>query len=557
MSWFFTPICIRCVPKHSDEPFALSGVNLVLSSGREVRTRRFISICNVPLAEMTTRYNTYITCEALRNHQDLDWFPVQVKRHTNLFQKGTLMQRDKLLDILKVFSEKGFSIIPFESRNGRNEDFLCNVQMVEFEMKSNAAFDIFYDRVKESLKPFEPEPESPVGRQVTVRSAPFSFTNAALFQGFVSEGTIALRIYDENDDLVAFVSDMKYLENMIGGVAMQDAHKSLGLVLCNVRKRNGDGELVVIVPWTRLDRERSERLFETDNAASCPTKKILASPVNGLHQTVFLVVVEDQNTQSMSWGSCVYYNSNTIVTNDHVISSNQVSPRIRIQINRSVAVHLQTNGVSSSYDPRLWAADQLISPHKGLDLCFIKLSKHNQQILKTLKLPDSNITADPCKSGDEVTAVGFGLLMNPLLNSNGLSKSIYLQPLASKGVVSTVLDLPLYVGSTPKQSLIVTSASCWNGSSGGGLFECKSGAMIGIICSNAQVYLPEMGFRGESKDKTEKVPTFSLCIPANVITAVYKQIMSANTRQLDPSIVGAWKLLQTHQDVIVETNPKL
>lgn len=556
MSWFFTPICIRCVPKHSDEPFALSGVFSVLSSRREVRTCLFFSVCNVPLVDMQTRYNIYITCKALKSHHDLDWFPGEVKRHTNLFHEGTLMQRDKLLDVLKVFSESGFSIIPFESKNGQNVDFLQKVQMVEFKIKSNAAFEIFYNRVRESLEPFEPG--FAIGRELAVRSTPFSFTNAALFQDFVSVGTIVLEIYDENDDIVAYISDMKYLENMIGGVALQDAHKSLGLVLCNVRKRNGDGELVVIVPWTRLGKRRSKRLFETKNSAFCPAKPS-APPVNALnhHQTVFAVVVEDKSTQRMSWGSCVYYNSSTLVTNDHVIHNKQACPRIRIQVNRSVTIHLQTHSVSSKYDPQSWAVDQLISPHEGLDLCFIKLSKLNQQILGTLGVPEFDNSVSPCEVGDEVTAVGFGLLLNPLLSANGLTKSTTLQPLASKGVVSTVLDLPLFVGLKPKQAVIVTSASCWNGSSGGGLFESKSGTMIGLICSNAQVNLPEMEFQSKSDKKTEKVPTFSLCIPANVITAVYKQIMSANTLQLEPNIVGAWKLLQTHEDVIVENVPKL
>ncbi|KAI5964476.1 hypothetical protein KGF57_000968 [Candida theae] len=121
-----------------------------------------------------------------------------------------------------------------------------------------------------------------VGDQVTIVSSPFNFTNSLIFHQFTTTARIVYKVHTndhdaDNGDGVAdyWLSDAAYMENMAGGAVIDNKVNSLvaangdakvgnntnnntsenklvGLVLGNLRKTNGDGNLMVIIPLRKI-----------------------------------------------------------------------------------------------------------------------------------------------------------------------------------------------------------------------------------------------------------------------------------------------------------------
>ena len=144
-----------------------------------------------------------------------------------------------------------------------------------------------------------------------------------------------------------------------------------------------------------------------------------------------------------------------------------------------------------------------------------------------------------------------------------MSKAISQQPLSSQGVISSIAKFPIFEGTPSSESspsLIITTSSCWNGSSGGGLFDSKYNKLLGMICSNAQVNIPEILFDGPQSiiAKTEKVSKFSLCIPIEVINELSNYIQKNDQYdKINNRISNAWKLLPTHEEIEIDASAKL
>lgn len=486
---------------------------------------------------------------------NLKWIPLTYLYHSNLFKKEYGDSVDELYKSLKGFSNNGFKVIPFEQKYSQDVDFLYNIKIVEFKI-STKNIKKFLDSTP--LNRINLSKSNPGNRSISIVLSPFSFTNPALFMNFISEGTINLRVVQEDGEVLQYISDVKYLENMVGGVVKQGEMNSIGLVLGNVRKVNGDGDLTLILSWYRILkglRKRRDLSLTHLSAELCflPTTTLVPTVPSSL--CVLALTVEDHQSIKRHWGSCVLLDRETIVTNDHVINTDFSHYRIVIHVNQSTRIKLTVKEVRRKYDLNS-KEDQIISPFKDLDLSYIKLSKENQAILNQSNPKFSNFGCGEYVSGNKVNTIGFGLYLPPTL-----------EPLVSTGIISSISKFTLYddvaysQNTLPMPSLIITTSSCWNGSSGGGLFDSHTNKLIGIICSNAQVNIPDVlieGNIGSYPVKTEKLSKFSLCIPIEIVLLLNKFIRATASSKINPRIINAWKLSQTHKEIVLNDSlPKL
>lgn len=81
---------------------------------------------------------------------------------------------------------------------------------------------------------------------IMIRSCPFSDTNPNLFAYFRSTGTISLSILLEEKHY-GYLSDVKFLDKMTGGVADLFDLIIIELVLVNLRNLNVDRDLTVLL----------------------------------------------------------------------------------------------------------------------------------------------------------------------------------------------------------------------------------------------------------------------------------------------------------------------
>ncbi|EGV62217.1 hypothetical protein CANTEDRAFT_115683 [Yamadazyma tenuis ATCC 10573] len=177
--------------------------------------------------------------------------------------------------------------------------------------------------------------------------------------------------------------------------------------------------------------------------------------------------------------------------------------------------------------------DEINTTFKDLDLCFIRLSLTNQFKLRSAgKVPATYTRAYDV--GDMVKTTGYGLFFNPK----------YLQPIESYGRIMVKQHLKLQdTDSHTTPVLVVTSASCWNGSSGGGLF--KDEKLVGLICSNAQIKVHNPN---TNDFHTEKLPKLCFILPVEVVLACFA-VATQSYREfgLNLEVKNAWNLVDNHR----------
>lgn len=514
--WYYVPVCIKFISEGDIN--ALSGVNLVLKNeDGQILFESTISLSHIPPHNLKD-YQLYVTSSSLSEGDDVNWHPCIPSFDIPMMER----REDNLYKYLNFFKENGFKIIPNDTIS-RNT--LMSLNILGIEPKSGSLSKIIGSDLYEVIDFANAEaPDS-----ITIRSYPFSFTNPLLFSDFKSTGGVNLTITKE-DEILGYLSDIKYLENMAGGiVTISETTGSIGLVLGNLRKYNGDGDLVFILSWEMIWKLIAKRI---PNLNARPSMK-LSSRMNRVRSILPVVVTEDS---SLFWGSCIYYNESTLVTNNHVIKQ---------YIDRPMLVDCKIF-LSKEQTINLTNKDELFTPYDQLDLSFIKLSHENQEKLKKI----DSLTPIECDyfylTGEPVTTIGFGLYFN----------NLYVEPLQSNGNISAKYSLPLYNGNTSTlPCIIVTSASCWNGSSGGGLFKQSTNQLVGLICSNAQVVIPDFG-DNKKENTTEKLSKIVLCIPIEVINDCYKNLHNTEKLELNDRIGQTWNLIPYHNDIIV-SKPKL
>ncbi|KAG5419763.1 hypothetical protein I9W82_001643 [Candida metapsilosis] len=529
-----------------------------------------------------------------------------------------------------------------------------------------------------------------VGDQVMIVSSPFNFTNSLIFHQFTTTARIVHKVHmnehdADNGDGVGdyWLSDAAYMENMAGGAVIEKrpggqdivngsanvdvnvgvstnnnnnnangntaftSNRLVGLVLGNLRKSNGDGNLMVIIPLRKiiqlspsllppLSPPQSQSLIKSSSSilyktiSSTTLSKLfnlpsLATRLSSLSsnsrslkrsdlKSVLPLIITASNQRT--WGSCIFYRDNLLITNSHVVAPllQKKQQSKSITKGKSGSTNLRkSSSSSSSSDDTLDSATILITnhgdsiqvqtpldqyiiiPHPDLDLAFIEIDNRATTLLlengyKPIS-PYSDIDnggggGGVITEGTSVYTQSYGLFFDPLdlqpLKSYGIVNCVYRQNVKGEAVVSGTKAKAL---TNYMPGLIIASASCFNGSSGGGLFTTTNDQLIGMICSNAKVYKP-VPQEQQSKQQeqtlvkdTEKLITFTFVLPIQIIDYCYQQIYQGTKSStkvksindhdnevvnhdkvlvdIDYKILDLWKLKPFHKDVYIESTPSL
>lgn len=500
MPWKYLPVAIRIKSRHDLIQTTYSGILLLNLINDAVNESRVVFIYHG--SDLSSKL-VYVSTPQLLYKESLTWNQAVITKEENVFES----HNDELFNGIKYSVANGFNFFPLDTYMGNS--LLTSLKIVQLSVK-------FFSNEKLSL--FQPfYTKSPVySESIVVRSCPFSDSNPAIFADFKSHGTIS-QVIGAGGDSKGYMSDLKFLDNMTGGVATSSDGAVVGLVLGNLRKLNGDGDLTVILPWKVIAANLSS-MGSTLNISHGLT---LSNP------SCLFPIFLDQNKERISWGSCVLINKTTLVTNLHVVDPflQNEDIRCRVSIEKDNYIDINRSDVNV--------------PFRKLDLAFINLKEEQQNLIRHL----------PAKLGTslpegEVYSVGYGLFYNDQLQL----------PLISRGRVSALkVTRALRTGSVIP-TMTISSSSCWNGSSGGGLFNSDE-ELVGIICSNAQVFVPSA--EGNSRKgravgnakQTEKVPLFCLSIPIELVMACYDLSQIKTKEYLSKAAIDLWNLEHNVKDI--------
>ncbi|KAA8917153.1 hypothetical protein TRICI_000699 [Trichomonascus ciferrii] len=352
-------------------------------------------------------------------------------------------------------------------------------------------------RVGSELRKFRSSGAIDPRGKIRIRSSPFVSVNPAMFIGYASEGTISFTARDRS----AMLCDIRYLEGMHGGLATDKDDYSLGIVVGSLKKTNGEGEFTVVAPWTEIIKavdlatsnvRHIRSIRPADSMAVVPEKDYLPAKFHGV-----VALTVSRPGRGSIWGSGVLLDPETVVTNAHVVEP-----------------HLSITAWFTKTEKR--TAQLVAVPFKDIDLAFLKLQTPASSEFPPVKF-QSNPTIRP---HDPVVSVGYGMIYPHSMHE--------LQPIQSTGIISKVVQMD----SSPV--LLITSAGCWNGSSGGALFDPNMN-LIGLMSSN-----------GKMDDTGEIIPTMSFILPIQIIAKARSLVKQGSQASLDPRISKLWKLQPTH-----------
>lgn len=500
--WTWVPICVRLIS--NNDVHAVSGIQVDFQHNG-TSTSLWLTVSPVPVSTLD-EYELYVASGDTINEQTVVWISARYHLH------HALTKNEKFRLFLSQFLTNGFSLFPHNSVTSHEPE----VSLLALQPKDRGAN-------RTTLGPGEKLQFGSAASQaeIVITSYPFSFTNPVLFSNFQSHGFINYADIDNGTPL-AYLSDTRYLENMAGGMVQLTDFSSIGLVIGNLRKRNGDGDLILVCGWHLL-ADYLSKIFGSDAISDTPI--VLESRTDTI--PVFPIVVG--NSTSRSWGTCTYVSS-VLATNYHVlkpyIEATDSSATCTIYVHGSKKIHLSVE-------------DNIITPFPELDLTFIFLSPRHLAALgkvRDLKPSSSDVNST-------AYSVGYGLFFSQRQTA----------PLLAKGHISALSSLPFTIDESPIETMIVTSAPCWNGSSGGALVDSENN-LVGIICSNAQVRIPEVA--GTTTGRTEKLCTFCMCLPIALVLRSLESCKALMSPQLNPDIAKLWTLSAIHKDVI-ESGPKL
>lgn len=357
-------------------------------------------------------------------------------------------------------------------------------------------------------------------RRVRIQSSPFSDVNAALFMGYITEGVISYvgsEEVDGRDVAHTVLVDARYLDGMAGGivcteVAGRKLGPSVGLVGGQLIKKNGEGSLTLVIPWSEI----IPAIVAAGSSVSAVAKGLQQAAAAGSGPRPFgevsrnrysgVVVVQSRLKGGRKvWGSGVIVGRDLIVTNKHVVKD-----------------YLGIDVWLEKYTRRHVVA--VAEPLDGVDLVFLRLTKNLPGKYKPVPL---NCSVSP---GQSVYSVGYGLFYPQKLGPA-------LQPLYSQGVIANEGKAQLLANNKEHgSSMLVSTAACWNGSSGGGLFN-ENNELVGLMASNA---------RDETTGKI--MQDMSFVIPASVVQKALDLLNSASNDSSSTQFRDLWMLKPTHLD---------
>ncbi|KAK9459371.1 trypsin-like cysteine/serine peptidase domain-containing protein, partial [Lipomyces oligophaga] len=354
----------------------------------------------------------------------------------------------------------------------------------------------------------------------TIHGSPFALDSPALFLRFAMYGRISG--LDRQSGVV--LADMQYLDGSEGScVVVDDSQKSIGLVVGCVRKRNGNGELVVIYPWTRILNDIGKNL-------GLPSKYITSmslKPSQSAKATAeidVVCIITTSTRRGLQWGTGIPLKETLIVSNDHVVPED--CTRIRI------------------YWPRTdeqYSVTRRFAPFKGLDMVLLRLERRLTGIKCARLQPFVSV-------GEEVRTVGFGL-RNPVTATASLEAKCA-EPIWSSGHITGIVKLALTKNNAAQEPVMIsTSSGCWNGSSGGAILsKCNSEwTLVGMITSNG---------RTAGNGISRVIPHLGFAIPSNLIYRGWKMIENGEELMVGEQVRALWAMESTHDELYEPTQLK-
>lgn len=350
--------------------------------------------------------------------------------------------------------------------------------------------------------------EVDIPTRVSISCCPFSLTNVAMFINYNHHGTLNYKLRDGN----GFLSDCRYFDDMIGGLVRldNDKSKSIGLVAGFLKKSNGDGSLLSVVSWTTIIS-----LLNIPDFCFSPLKsyKTLSTGSQNIVDSVVRILIETVDGEQY-WGSGVVISRKYIVTNNHVIKYDELRS---LQIDTPTGVRLSLQDV-----------DVVQSPIVGYDLCFLKLRSDFSGLVPANICKTYKSQMESLQVGTKVKSVGHGLFFSQ-------ADKTKLVPLHSEGNINALIPLEIEKG-RQELAMILASAACWNGSSGGGIFNTKN-ELIGVMTSNGKL------------SDGEIIPNFTLIIPITIIEKCLFMIKNKLNRvDVEQKIKDLWLLKNTRPE---------
>lgn len=499
MTWKYLPICVRRKSGIDGSNVSYSGAYLTYV----VNDVALESICLfITHGKGPKDDSFFVSAPQTQENKRVIWNEAFVVKSSPLF----LTMSDPLYDCIKYALKIGFNLFPLDTILGNS--LLHDIQLVQLSVKL-----LHSSKIGHLSRTFRYGRAS-LPSSIVVRSCPFSDSNPSLFADFRSTGSLALTL-ESKKGTFGYLSDVKYLDNMTGGVVTSFDGVVVGLVLGNLRKLNGDGDLTAIIAWDNICLS----IITNHRFGQCLPISLLSQQINSV-LPIYLI----QNDEKLSWGSGVFLNDSTIVTNSHVLAPFLGSENVtcRIVVDKKTIIDVTSKG-----DVKIPSAD--------LDLAFISVHRF-RGILLSLKSPANIGNTSDVQNNEIVQTVGYGLMSN---EEN-------LVPLVSYGHLSAIKMALALELRTKTPTMTVASASCWNGSSGGGLFS-SSGKLLGIICSNAQVFKPSLF--GAARLETEKLPLFCLSLPIELVMKCYDMLQKNEYPRLLEEGQSLWKLENNFEDV--------
>ncbi|RCK57725.1 hypothetical protein Cantr_06828 [Candida viswanathii] len=502
VTWEYNPVSIRYQNKH--HIYASSGIHLLVKD--------------------STTHNLLEDCVLTINHvPNVSAFQILISENTQQQSDGAgydvVWNLGRIREIKQVPFENmpGFDLFPFDQYPSAPKHHVEVLKLTSYDLNRSG-------------KKVGVCRELHVGEEIKVRGYPFNLTNSLIFRDYVTKGHV-VGMYSG-----LYLTDIRYVENLNGGIVLSLGDGFAGLVFGNLRKRNGDGDLIAILGVSRIvellgiagPSGAMEALISVTSTppptpiSPTPTTSstTLTTSITPQSSSILPLLITDAKGNT-SWGTSIHYAPSILVTNNHVIQPYFNHGTCQIYTSPTTSFHLRST-------------DTVLVPITSLDLAFIFINDpRNKTVLDGV--PTIKGISKSYSPGDAVYA----------LNTSS--------PLCTHGEVNCVYDMALQNGLSRRiNSLVIASASVFNGSSGGGLFLLGSDLLVGLICSNANVRVPKV----HSDEFTlEKNTAFAFVIPLDIIEYVYYAMICAgqDESQLNSDLGKLWNLESFHNDVLLHS----
>lgn len=504
--WEYNPVAIRYQNKH--HIYASSGIHLIIKDGdnKEVIIDDFVLTLN----HIPNVSNYQIIINEITPKKDID---NEEEDDENVMWGMGRIREFKDIEFNKL---QGFDLFPIDSFPRESTK---KVQLLKLTSMS----------LSKSGQMINLDNELEISDRIKLKGYPFNLTNSLIFSNYQTFGNIVGKC-----STGFYLTDIRYVENLNGGIVLKNNSEVLsGLIFGNLRKRNGDGDLIVIIDIQEiislLNIEKIPDVIPRERSSDMISMKM--TKVNSKQSRSILPLLITDSQGNSTWGTSIHYTRNILITNQHVIepySSNTKKGICQIQLPTNQIIQLSSK-------------DEIIIPIKNLDLAFILIKDlQNQKIMNSIPIIKG---IGKYNQGDKIYSLSYGLFYQSGMN-----------PLYSQGEINCIYSIISQIGIKSKiNGLIITSCNVWNGSSGGGLFTQNDDLLIGLICSNANVRIPIVDNINEFK--LEKNTSFLFIIPIDIIEYVYYCMILGHqdVSQLNENLIKLWNLQSFHQDILIQS----